>query len=607
MKMFNSDRPRFTNRNGTVSTAAKKIQVVAVVSAVLLTLRYVPVVLFSSKLLLSLTSTQNSVFYHNFFPRDYSNSSFAPVSEQSQSHTKEDDDHAIPTLLSTVTRKDKTLSENGNEYTQRYKYDYVNALNNPLYEELKHASFLNDNNGNHNGDGKLWMDKSQISFHDNLTLAWEHWDAGMNMDMNMDMNVKANHKDPGVKSHDIIALYCPATERDPKRFLDVIQVSQLNRYMDTDSDMNDGNTRSRSWFIPSFPIIREDTCEFRLWSQAAESESKSKSNLSKTSEYRLVATSGILEIRNGTKVPTNIHLALTERHDEMRVHFSTGINHTHDDNDNDDAISFPIVIYGKDEQILVGDLDLDMDMETRVTKDWIQWNRGNTTTYRAQDMCQSPATDEEAGKFMSPGLLHSVTFTNLDEDVKYFYRVGLMIVGNNTDPRDRSRLGNRSGMSEVVWSDVFHFQSPILPGRTTTRMNGEDGKEVPLKFIVYADQGVPGYDPGNDGNRMMRFVEREVRLNGIRAVHHFGDLSYARGAGHIWDLWLEMVSVFATEVPLMIGVGNHEYDHTDGGGDGKDPSGVVNPEGFSPEWGNFLTDSGGECGVPTSKRFIMVC
>jgi hypothetical protein len=55
----------------------------------------------------------------------------------------------------------------------------------------------------------------------------------------------------------------------------------------------------------------------------------------------------------------------------------------------------------------------------------------------------------------------------------------------------------------------------------------------------------------------------------------------------------------------MVAVGNHEYDHTDGGGPGKDPSGVETAHGFMPSWGNFAEDSGGECGVPTAKRFHM--
>ena len=67
-----------------------------------------------------------------------------------------------------------------------------------------------------------------------------------------------------------------------------------------------------------------------------------------------------------------------------------------------------------------------------------------------------------------------------------------------------------------------------------------------------------------------------------------------------------MISIFSSRVPLMIGVGNHEYDYTDGGYE-KDPSSTHNPStrSFSPEWGNFGADSGGECGVPTSKRFVV--
>jgi len=82
----------------------------------------------------------------------------------------------------------------------------------------------------------------------------------------------------------------------------------------------------------------------------------------------------------------------------------------------------------------------------------------------------------------------------------------------------------------------------------------------------------------------------------IRAIHHFGDLSYANGAGHIWDEWLNMISSFTTKVPLMVAVGNHEYDHLTGGGKGKDPSGVLSDDGYAPVWGNFHNDSGGEFG-----------
>jgi hypothetical protein len=61
--------------------------------------------------------------------------------------------------------------------------------------------------------------------------------------------------------------------------------------------------------------------------------------------------------------------------------------------------------------------------------------------------------------------------------------------------------------------------------------------------------------------------------------------------------------IFVHTINLLnvLKVGNHEYDHT-GGGLGKDPSGEPSGDGFRPIWGNFGNDSGGECGVPISKR-----
>ena len=57
----------------------------------------------------------------------------------------------------------------------------------------------------------------------------------------------------------------------------------------------------------------------------------------------------------------------------------------------------------------------------------------------------------------------------------------------------------------------------------------------------------------------------------------------------------------------MIAVGDTEYDHLSGGEDGKDPSGVLSSRGYSPSWGHsvFGSASGGECGVPTARRFTM--
>jgi hypothetical protein len=56
----------------------------------------------------------------------------------------------------------------------------------------------------------------------------------------------------------------------------------------------------------------------------------------------------------------------------------------------------------------------------------------------------------------------------------------------------------------------------------------------------------------------------------------------------------------------MVVNGNHEYDHTMGGSGGKDPSGEESEFGFQPNWDETSFHStGGECGVPISKRFAV--
>ena len=72
--------------------------------------------------------------------------------------------------------------------------------------------------------------------------------------------------------------------------------------------------------------------------------------------------------------------------------------------------------------------------------------------------------------------------------------------------------------------------------------------------------------------------------------------------GYIWEQWHALIEPYATIMPYMVGIGNHEQDHNSGGS--KDPSGAPG-EGWHPWWGNFGDDSGGECGVPMYYRFHM--
>ena len=378
-----------------------------------------------------------------------------PVHPQQHHH-----DHTIPTFLS-------IRNTNGM---------YVNALDNALYDEMKFATFHMNTHASLN-ELLIEVDTDMISFHQNLTLSWKE---------------EEHHAHADSSENNVIALYCPAGQ-DAKKFTEAATIAQIQA-----TSIAEGlhHTKRNEWFIPSFPVIKEDSCEFRLWIRQEE----------EGTVFTLGATSGLLMIENGSIVPTAIHLALTSNNDEMLVHFSTGSNGYH-------LNLVPVVLYGKGEEGLRHD-------NNYTTSNVLHINVGDSTTYTASDMCQAPANTQEPGKFIAPGLLHSVTMKNLDPDARYFYKVALM---------DRDDIKLTKG---VVWSDIYSFQSP-LPAGTIPANGGQ-----PLKYVVYADQGLPGYGGGDDGDRVSLFAEREIELHGIRAVHHFGDLSYAQVSCHVsvgWD------------------------------------------------------------------------
>ncbi len=480
-------------------------------------------------------------------------------------------DHTVPTLLS--------IRSNDPNATGKF----LNSLDNTLYNIMKIAEFDNDND-NEAVQYQLTADKSQISFHESITLHWEIQNNGIG-----DVGDGNKYGDMIIENSDddVIALYCPADEPDPKKFRDAATIGQIR----TTNQYNNYNLLSRAlsrtsskrgkrgvgfrktrnlieitksqWTIPSFPIIKEETCAFKFWARG-HNDYHADERGKQISTFVLGAVTGPIQIINGRAEPTNIHLALTNNPSEMSVQFATGAEGT------------PIVVYHRDEDLVTnGSLSSGVYIA-----------QGESTTYKAKDMCQKPATTEEPGKFSSPGMLHSVVMTDLEPNTKYYYKVG---IENNRTITDI----NNTLPDNIVWSITNSFKSAI-PTSTQEQFS----------FIVYGDQGAMGYGNDDGAVRVSQMTEREIEANDIRLVHHIGDLSYAQGVSHMWDKWLDMVSIFSSKVPLMIGIGNHEYDHTDGGENGRDPSGVKTAYGFSPHWGDFGTDSNGECGVPVSKRYV---
>ena len=136
-----------------------------------------------------------------------------------------------------------------------------------------------------------------------------------------------------------------------------------------------------------------------------------------------------------------------------------------------------------------------------------------------------------------------------------------------------------------------------VTGNFTTTLPA--GDETSYKFIIYGDMGVTEAPRVTATN-----VRKEIDEHDIGFVLHHGDVSYAQGLAYIWDQWGTLIEPIASLVPYMVGVGNHEYDYTQGG-IGRDPSGVNHASGWIPTWFNGRVDSGGECGVPMFHRYHM--
>lgn len=84
-------------------------------------------------------------------------------------------------------------------------------------------------------------------------------------------------------------------------------------------------------------------------------------------------------------------------------------------------------------------------------------------------------------------------------------------------------------------------------------------------------------------------VQAEVEKGALDFILHVGDISYANGDPQVWDTFMDVIEPYASVVPYMIAIGNHEYDWRTGEEKRHkhkaDPSGSSDP--YDPDWGNF--------------------
>ncbi|XAR55923.1 Phosphodiesterase I [Bertholletia excelsa] len=214
----------------------------------------------------------------------------------------------------------------------------------------------------------------------------------------------------------------------------------------------------------------------------------------------LLAQSGEVGFDPG-RGPEQIHLAFTDREDEMRVMFVT-----RDGKEN-------FVKYGLSEN------QMDQTAGTQVMR------------YEREDMCDSPA-NESVG-WRDPGFIHDGVMTNLEKGQRYYYKVG-------------SDLGG--------WSDVNSFISRNEDlDETVAFLFGDMGTATPYRtFIRTQDESIS----------TMKWILRDIENLGNKPsfVSHIGDISYARGYAWIWDNFFKQIEPVASRVPYHVCIGNHEYD-----------------------------------------------
>jgi len=189
-----------------------------------------------------------------------------------------------------------------------------------------------------------------------------------------------------------------------------------------------------------------------------------------------------------------------------------------------------------------------------------------TSTYSAKDMCGPPAT--KVGFNTPVGLLHSALLTGLRPSTRYYYQI--------VD----EKIGAKAN------SKVLSFYAPPMP------------TQKDMDFAIFGDMG-QAYQDGSKAERQIfgslptthAIIEDinggHLPLAHSPAVFHIGDVSYARGFASVWENWFHQIQPVSQSVPWMVAPGNHERDW--------------------PNSGSFFNgkDSGGECGVPLEKRFLM--
>ena len=123
------------------------------------------------------------------------------------------------------------------------------------------------------------------------------------------------------------------------------------------------------------------------------------------------------------------------------------------------------------------------------------------------------------------GQLHQATMTALDPDTVYYYQVG-----------------------------DEHTKSTVRSFRTLAADAGTDA--TPLRVVSIADMGY-----GNLSDDTVAAITRLATADPplVDVIIHNGDVGYADGDMHHWDVFMRKIEPIASRVPYMVSPGNHEF------------------------------------------------
>jgi hypothetical protein len=202
-------------------------------------------------------------------------------------------------------------------------------------------------------------------------------------------------------------------------------------------------------------------------------------------------------------------------------------------------------------------------------------SHGVSTTYTHADMCDFPATSVGAQRFRDVGYFHEATLRGLVPNTRYVYQVC-------------------QGSSCSVEAE---FTTPPVPGPNNN-----------IKFTAWGDMGAGGNAGACDtvlgcAQSSAFMLQRELE-RGNRFHLHFGDLSYGRSRGYLWEQFMSILEPTAKHIPYMVSVGNHEHCYRPRhAGQLFHPNDPSQTENYRPSWGNQHNDAHGECSVPAFHRF----